>query len=212
MTYELITRYPEQTTTLKVSAGIDASILKHITQQVDDIDILLSESLPVEEGTRDLGDLVHATHAKRLTLRIPVSLFDTYKDSINIEYELAEIGNNAAHVFIVYNLENRTLSSINSSNMIKWYQIQHYESMEAYIEGTVNRTIYKEMKQYRSQLGWANAKIERYESKVQAGIREDEAAKYNELMNKYKETLKRLNNLRNSRLGRIQIKYWDLKG
>lgn len=168
MTYELITRYPKAKTTLKVSAGIDASILKHITQQVDDIDILLSESLPVEEGTRDLGDLVHATHAKRLTLRIPVSLFDTCKDSINIEYELAEIGNNAVHVFITYNLKNRTLSSINSSNMIKWYQIQQYENMEAYIEGTVNRTIYKEMKQYRSQLGWANAKIERYESKVQA--------------------------------------------
>lgn len=31
-------------------------------------------------------------------------------------------------------------------------------------------------------------------------------------MNKYKETLKRLNNLRNSRLGKLQIKYWDLKG
>lgn len=212
MTYELITRYPKATTTLKLSAGIDASILNHITQQVDDIDILLSESLPVEEGTRDLGDLVHATHAKRLTLRIPVSLFDTCKDSINIEYELAEIGNNADHVFITYNLKNRTLSSINSSNMIKWYQIQQYESMEAYIEGTVNRTIYKEMKYYRSQLGFANAKIERYESKVQAGIREDEAAKYDELMNKYKETLKRLNNLRNSRLGKLQIKYWDLKG
>lgn len=212
MTYELITRYPKATATLKLRAGIDASILKHITQQVDDIDILLSESFPVEEGTEDLGDLVHATHAKRLTLRIPVSLFDTYKDSINIEYELTVIGNNAAHVFIVYNLENRTLSSINSSNMIKWYQIQHYESLEAYIEGTVNRTIYKEMKQYRSQLGWTNTKIERYESKVQAGIREDEAAKYNDLMNKYKDTLKRLNNLRNSRLGRLQIKYWDLKG
>ena len=69
MTYELITRYPKATATLKLRAGIDASILKHITQQVDDIDILLSESLPVEEGTRDLGDLVHATHAKKSRCR-----------------------------------------------------------------------------------------------------------------------------------------------
>lgn len=212
MTYELITRYPEQTTTLKLRAGIDTSILKHITQQVDDIDILLSESFSFEDSMKQLEKLVQATNAETLTLLIPVSLFDSFKESIKIEYELTEIGNNAAHVFITYNLKNRTLSSINSSNMIKWYQIQHYESLEAYIEGTVNRTIYKEMKQYRSQLGWANAKIERYESKVQAGIREDEAAKYNDLMNKYKDTLKRLNNLRNSRLGKLQIKYWDLKG
>lgn len=212
MAYELITRYPEETTILKVKEGIDGSLLKHITQQVDNIDILLSESFSIEDSMKQLEKLVHATNAETLTLLIPVSLFDSFKESIKIEYELTEIVNNADHVFVTYNLKNRTLSSINNSNMIKWYQIERYESLEEYITGTVNRTIYKEMKQYRSQLGWANAKIERYESKVQAGIREDEAAKYNDLMNKYKDTLKRLNNLRNSRLGKLQIKYWDLKG
>ncbi|UJS28617.1 hypothetical protein L2Z53_04495 [Macrococcoides canis] len=212
MAYELITRFPEETIKLIIREGIDESLLKHITQHVDDIDILLSESFSFEDSMKQLEKLVQATNAETLTLLIPVSLFDSFKESIKIEYELTEIGNNAAQVFVTYNLKNRTLSSINNSNMIKWYQIERYESLEEYITGTVNRTIYKEMKQYRSQLGWANAKIERYESKVQAGIREDEAAKYNDLMNKYKDTLKRLNNLRNSRLGKLQIKYWDLKG
>ncbi|ARQ06528.1 hypothetical protein [Macrococcoides canis] len=212
MAYELITRFPEETIKLIIREGIDESLLKHITQHVDDIEILLSESFSFEDSMKQLEKLVQATNAETLTLLIPVSLFDSFKESIKIEYELTEIGNNAAQVFVTYNLKNRTLSSINNSNMIKWYQIERYESLEEYITGTVNRTIYKEMKQYRSQLGWANAKIERYESKVQAGIREDEAAKYNDLMNKYKDTLKRLNNLRNSRLGKLQIKYWDLKG
>ena len=50
------------------------------------------------------------------------------------------------------------------------------------------------------------------EKRISEGVFDSQNIKYNNLMEKYKDTLKRLENLRNSRLGKLQIKYWDLKG
>lgn len=55
--------------------------------------------------------------------------------------------------------------------------------------------------------GQYNRLKRRYDS---YGIRQSES-EYASLQQKYKETLQRLNNLRESRLGKLQIKYWDLR-
>lgn len=50
------------------------------------------------------------------------------------------------------------------------------------------------------------------EKRFNEGAFDSHNIKYNNLLEKYKDTLKRLENLRNSRLGKLQIKYWDFKG
>lgn len=51
----------------------------------------------------------------------------------------------------------------------------------------------------------------RLKSLVEAGMSESQSEKYVNLMEKYKQALTRLDHLRNSKLGKLQMKYWSLK-
>lgn len=51
----------------------------------------------------------------------------------------------------------------------------------------------------------------RLKSLVEAGMSENQSEKYVNLMEKYKQALTRLDHLRNSKLGKLQMKYWSLK-
>ncbi|MGV2874586.1 hypothetical protein ROU88_01755 [Macrococcus capreoli] len=77
---------------------------------------------------------------------------------------------------------------------------------------SIVKSMNEEVIKLQTQIKKKDQEMERLKKKINAGVFNDQNSNYNQLMEKYKDTLKRLENLRNSRLGKLQIKYWDLKG
>ncbi|WP_414051187.1 hypothetical protein [Macrococcus animalis] len=73
-------------------------------------------------------------------------------------------------------------------------------------------TLNQHVSELQNEIKKQEQKMNALEKRINAGAFDSQNIRYNNLMEKYKDTLKRLENLRNSRLGKLQIKYWDLKG